>query len=167
MLAAELLALAAFEEGRYGQAFPLFGGERRGAPVQAFVRLSDEPIRLRTYIREPDYLIIQDLTLLELADVMQGLKPGGMIIANADGSEEVDWPDAARVYTVPALQIAHEVLGRPFLNPAMLGAFVAASNEVRLESIQKAFLARFPGELGEKNARAAQIAYEKAEGRQT
>lgn len=162
MLAAELLAVAAFEDGRYGQAFPVFGGERRGAPVQAFVRLADEQIRLRTYIREPDYLIIQDLSLLELVDVTQGLKPGGTIIANSDGPKVARWPDSAKVYTVPALQIANEVLGKPFLNPAMLGAFAAASDEVRLESIQKAFLKHFPGELGEKNARAVQIAYERA-----
>lgn len=165
MLAAELLARAAFTDGRYGQAFPIFGGERRGAPVQAFVRLADEPIRLRTYIREPDYVIVQDLSLLEMVDMMQGLQPGGTIIANSDGTRSPGWPDGAKVYTVPALQIANEVLGRPFVNPAMLGAFAAASDEVRVESIQEAFVNHFEGELGEKNARAVRIGYERVRAR--
>ena len=166
VLAAELLAVAAFEDGRYGQAFPVFGGERRGAPVQAFVRLSDKEIRLRTYIQYPDYVIIQDLSLLGIVDVTEGLKSGGMIIANSDGPQAERWPEGMQVYTVPALQIATDVLGRPFLNPAMLGAFAAASREIRLESIQEAFRQRFPGELGEKNAQAVQIAYEKVKGEQ-
>ena len=166
MLAAELLAVAAFGDGRYGQAFSVFGGERRGAPVQAFVRLSDKEIRLRTYIQYPDYVIIQDLSLLGIVDVTEGLKSGGMIIANSDGPQAERWPEGMQVYTVPALQIATDVLGRPFLNPAMLGAFAAASREIRLESIQEAFRQRFPGELGEKNAQAVQIAYEKVKGEQ-
>ena len=166
VLAAELLAVAAFEDGRYGQAFPVFGGERRGAPVQAFVRLSDKEIRLRTYIQYPDYVIIQDLSLLGIVDVTEGLKSGGMIIANSDGPQAERWPEGMQVYTVPALQIATDVLGRPFLNPAMLGAFAAASREIRPESIQEAFRQRFPGELGEKNAQAVQIAYEKVKGEQ-
>lgn len=166
VLAAELLAVAAFEDGRYGQAFPVFGGERRGAPVQAFVRLSDGEIRLRTYIQHPDYVIIQDLSLLGIVDVTEGLKPGGMIIANSDGPRADRWPEGVQVHTVPALQIATNVLGRPFLSPAMLGAFAAASGEIRPESIQKAFRLRFPGELGEKNAEAVQIAYEKVKGEQ-
>ena len=160
VLAAELLAVAAFADGHWGQAFPVFGGERRGAPVQAFVRLSDQAIRLRTRIRTPDYIILQDLSLLGLVNVTDGLKPGGLIIANSDGTKDIAWPEGVSVCHVPALQIALRVLGRPFLNPSMLGAFAAASGEVTLNSIQEAFRERFPGELGEKNAEAAQIGYE-------
>jgi len=161
VLAAELLARAAFEDGRYGQAFPLFGGERRGAPVQAFVRLSDQAIRLRNYIREPDCIIIQDVSLFNLVDLLAGLKQGGTIVANSDGPPVAEWPAGVTVYTVPAREIADEVLGRPFLNPAMLGAFAAATGEIRLESLQKAFRTHFPGELGEKNAQAVQLGFEK------
>ncbi len=161
MIASNILAEAAFIEGKSVQSFPHFGVERRGAPVQAFVRLSDGEIRLRTYIQHPDYVIIQDLSLLGIVDVTEGLKPGGMIIANSDGPRADRWPEGVLVHTVPALQIATDVLGRPFLNPAMLGAFAAASGEIRPESIQRAFRLRFPGELGEKNAEAVQIAYEK------
>jgi len=161
VLAAELLARAAFEDGRYGQAFPLFGGERRGAPVQAFVRLSDEEIRLRNYIREPDCIILQDLSLLGLADVLAGLKPGGTLIANSDGPMVDEWPAGVAVYTVPARAIADEVLGRPFLNPAMLGAFAAATSEIRIGSLQQAFRMHFAGELGERNAQAVQLGFAK------
>jgi pyruvate ferredoxin oxidoreductase gamma subunit len=163
VLAAELLAVAAFEDGQYGQAFPVFGGERRGAPVLAFVRLSDREIRLRTRIQYPDYVIIQDTSLIGMVDVTAGLKSGGVIIANSDGPKWTTWPDGVSVYTVPALQIAADTLGKPFLNPAMLGAFAAASGEIRLSSIQKAFRMHFPGDLGEKNARAVQLGYERVE----
>jgi pyruvate ferredoxin oxidoreductase gamma subunit len=164
VLAAELLAVAAFEDGRYGQAFPVFGGERRGAPVQAFVRIADEPIRLRTRVQQPDYVIVQDLSLMAIVNVCEGLRPDGLLLANADASHAVSWPEGIRLRLVPALQIALQVFGRPFVNPAMLGAFAAASGEIRLESIQRAFRARFPGELGEKNAQAAQVAYEMVRG---
>ncbi len=160
VLAAELLAVAAFEDGRYGQAFPVFGGERRGAPVQAFVRIADEPIRLRTRVRQPDYVIVQDLSLTGIVDVCEGLRTGGLLLANGDAPSAVPWPEGIRLQTVPALQIAMQIFGRPFVNPAMLGAFAAATGEIRLQSIQRAFRARFPGELGEKNAQAAQAAYE-------
>jgi pyruvate ferredoxin oxidoreductase gamma subunit len=164
VLAAELLAVAAFEDGRFGQAFPVFGGERRGAPVVAFVRIADEPIRLRTRVLRPDYVVLQDLSLLPIVNVCEGLRPGGMLLANADASCTEPWPEGVRVYKVPALQIALQVFGRPFVNPAMLGAFAAVSGEIRLESIQFAFRAHFPGDLGEKNARAAEMAYQMVEG---
>jgi len=82
--AAELLAIAAFEDGMYSQAFPSFGVERRGAPVMAFVRLSDKKIRLRSQVYEPDYVIVQDATLIEAVDVAGGLKADGMIIVNTE-----------------------------------------------------------------------------------
>src|SRR5512136_1479433 len=82
--AAELLAVAAFADGKYAQAFPAFGSERMGAPVQSFVRISDTPIRARNQIYEPDFLIIQDATLIGAIDVAKGLKPGGLIIVDSE-----------------------------------------------------------------------------------
>jgi len=82
--AAELLAVAAFEDGKYSQAFPFFGVERRGAPVTAFTRLSDKKIRLRSQIYEPDYVIVQDATLVSAVDVTAGLKPDGIVIVNSE-----------------------------------------------------------------------------------
>jgi pyruvate ferredoxin oxidoreductase gamma subunit len=86
--AAELLAIAAFEDGLYSQAFPAFGVERRGAPVMAFVRLSDHTIRLRSQVYDPDYVIVQDATLIETVDVAGGLKADGTIIINTEHNPE-------------------------------------------------------------------------------
>jgi len=82
--AAELLAVAAFEDGKYSQAFPAFGVERRGAPIMAFTRISEHPIRLRSQIYEPDYVIVQDATLIETVDVASGAKPKGKILINTE-----------------------------------------------------------------------------------
>jgi pyruvate ferredoxin oxidoreductase gamma subunit len=165
VLAAELLAVAAFEDGQYGQAFPLFGGERRGAPVQAFVRLDHRPIRLRYRVTEPDYVIILDRTLPETVDVLAGLKPGGIVLLDAEGAAgSLRWTADASVYTVPGTRIALDVFGQPLVNPAMLGAFAAVAGEVSLAAIQQAFRSRFPGPLGEKNCHAAQLGYDWAAG---
>ena len=83
---AELTALAAIEEGKYAQAFPSFGPERRGAPVMAFVRISDKPICTREKVYEPNYVIVLDPTLLKLVNVEAGLKKGGIVIVNTTKS---------------------------------------------------------------------------------
>jgi pyruvate ferredoxin oxidoreductase gamma subunit len=161
VLAAELLVVAAFADNKYGQAFPAFGGERRGAPVQAFIRLDTQPIRLRHRVNAPDWLLILDASLLEMADVLQGLRPDGLVLINSEKPPSaLPWSTEAQVYALPATRIASEILGQPHVNPAMLGAFSAATGAVSLASVQEAFLRRFPGELGEKNSRAAQAAYE-------
>jgi pyruvate ferredoxin oxidoreductase gamma subunit len=161
VLAAELLAVAALEDGKFGQAFPAFGGERRGAPVQAFVRLSNTAIRLRHRVNQPDYVLILDSSLLETVDVLRGFKPGGLVLINSEKApSSLAWTADAQVCAVPATRIALEVFGQPFINPAMLGAFAAVTNEISLAAIQQAFRHRFPGTVGEKNSRAAQLGYE-------
>ena len=161
VLAAELMVVAAFEDGKYGQAFPAFGGERRGAPVQAFVRLDAHPVRVRYRVNQPDHVIILDHTLPNMVDVLDGLKPGGMALIDSEKSPAaLLWSTDAPVYAVPATRIALEVFGHPFVNPAMLGAWAAATSEVSLEAIEHAFQHRFPGSLGEKNSQAAQMGYD-------
>jgi pyruvate ferredoxin oxidoreductase gamma subunit len=161
VLAAELLAMAALEDDSFGQAFPAFGGERRGAPVQAFVRLDVRPIRLRYRVGHPDYIVILDPSLVDMLDVLHGLKPGGLVLINSEKSlTTIAVPSDALIYSVPATRIAFEVFGQPFVNPAMLGALAAASGEVSLPAIQRAFRLRFPGELGEKNSLAARWAHD-------
>ena len=161
VLAAELLVLAAFEDSTYGQAFPAFGGERRGAPVQAFIRLDERPIRLRHRVTAPNWLIILDPTLLEMVDVMQGLQPDGLVVVNSERpASSLAWTQDAHVCCIPATRIAVEVLGQPLVNSAMLGAFAAATGVVSLAAVQQAFRHRFPGLLGEKNCLAAQAAYD-------
>jgi pyruvate ferredoxin oxidoreductase gamma subunit len=157
-----LIAVAAFEDKRFSQAFPAFGVERRGAPVMAFARIADRPIRIRSQIYEPDYVIVQDVTLLEVVDVASGLKADGKIIINTDRpKEKLNLDTKADVITIDATKIAMEVLGRPIVNTTMLGAFCGATKEVGLESLNKAISERFKGELGRKNLAAIKTAYER------
>ncbi len=159
--AAELIAVAAFEDKRFSQAFPAFGVERRGAPVMAFARIADRPIRIRSQIYEPDYVVVQDVTLLDVVDVASGLKADGKIIINTDRPKEMlKLNTKAEIITIDATKIAMEVLGRPIVNTTMLGAFCGATKEVSLESLNKAISERFKGELGRKNLAAIKTAYE-------
>jgi pyruvate ferredoxin oxidoreductase gamma subunit len=160
--AAELIAVAAFEDKRFSQAFPAFGVERRGAPVMAFARIADRPIRIRSQIYEPDYVVVQDVTLLEVVDVASGLKADGKIIINTDRQKDkLKLKTKAEVVTIDATKIAMEVLGRPIVNTTMLGAFCGATREVSLESLNKAISERFKGDLGRKNLAAIKAAYER------
>ena len=159
--AAELLAVAAFDDGREAQAFPAFGVERRGAPVLAFCRIDTEPIRIRSQIYEPDYVIVQDPTLMDTVDVLAGLKPDGTVLINSEhAASELKLDTTARVVTFPATQIALETLGRPIMNTAIMGAFSGISGAISFEAIERSIRHRFPGELGEKNVEAARKAYE-------
>jgi pyruvate ferredoxin oxidoreductase gamma subunit len=162
--AADLLAMAAFFDGKYSQAFPSFGTERRGAPVTAFARISDRFIRLRSQIYEPDYIVVQDPSLLEVIDVTKGLKSDGKALVNTEKST-LKLNTEAEVYTINATKIALDVLGVPIVNTAMIGAFAALTKEVSLDSVIKAVRRRFPAKLAEKNVKAIEVAYEKMEAR--
>ncbi len=160
---AELLAAAAWQEGKFSQAFPYLGGggERRGAPVQAFARISDRPIRLRCRVQAPDYVLVQDPALLDLVDVTRGLKPGGLILINADTVPGGLASRAAsfRLHAVPAARVTLEQMGRALTNTAMLGAFARATGELSLHSVLAAVREKFSGDLGESNARAVKAGY--------
>ena len=156
--AAEILAKAAFEDGKYCQAFPFFGAERKGAPVMAFTRIADKPIRRRYQVYNPDYVIVLDDTLLEAVDVLSGLKEEGKLIINA--KDHVDFGENVDSYSIDATGIALDILGVPIVNTVMLGAFAGVTGEVSLDSIIKITKETFPGKIGEKNAEATKIAYE-------
>src|SRR4030042_552481 len=116
---AELLALAAIEEGKYAQAFPSFGPERRGAPVVAFCRISDQPIRIRANIYEPNIVVVLDSSLLKIVNVAAGLKPEGILVTTSSDSPEkvkMDLGIKNQVAAVDAVKIAREVLGLPITN---------------------------------------------------
>ncbi|HEV8222264.1 MAG TPA: 2-oxoacid:acceptor oxidoreductase family protein, partial [Streptosporangiaceae bacterium] len=167
--AAELLAAAAFAEGRYAQAFPSFGSERTGAPVVSFCRIDDRPIRTREPVTHPDALIIGDPTLLHQVSVFDGAGRGTLVLINTareagtlgigEFTRELDPPGAV---TVPATELAREHLGRPVPNAALLGAFAALSGLVSMESVQAAISERFPAAVAEGNIAAARAAYELA-----
>lgn len=159
---AELLARAAISEGKYAQSFPSFGPERRGAPVQAFLRISEEVIRIRTNVYEPDIVVVVDPLLLRSIDVTSGLKENGKIIINT--SKSVDklkaklgfkWPLA----TVNATKIARETIGLPITNTAMIGAFLKVTDAVQIDSLLEHMKERF-GNRAQANIEAMQRAYE-------
>jgi pyruvate ferredoxin oxidoreductase gamma subunit len=158
--AAELLSSAAFLDGRHAQAFPSFGSERTGAPVVAFCRVTDRPIRSHEPISRPDVVVIQDPTLLHQVDVFAGLAARGTVVLNTSRSAaELGLGDlSARLLTVPATALAREHLGRPLPGAPMLGALAAATAIVSPESLAAAIRARFPGPLGEANVAAAEAA---------
>ena len=156
--AARLLAEAAFMEGKHCQAFPTFGAERRGAPVAAFVRLAEKPIRSRGLVYELDHVLVLDASLLDAIDVAQGLKQGGWLIVNSKKRpEKVKWD---RIAWVDATRIANEVLGAPIVNTAMLGAFSKVTGIVRLESLVKTVEKYFHGKGAVGNVNAVRSAYE-------
>ena len=165
--AAELLSVAAFIDGKESQAFPSFGSERMGAPVMAFCRIDDTPIRLREPVSAPDALIIQDPTLLTDRNLFAGLTDGGFVLVNSGKDPRalgidsiVERLPSGHVRTAPASDVARELLGKPLPNAALLGGFVALTSAVRLESLIAAIKQKFPGKIGEKNAQAAQKTYE-------
>jgi pyruvate ferredoxin oxidoreductase gamma subunit len=160
--AAELLSVAGFREGRHAQAFPSFGSERTGAPVVAFCRLDNRPIRLREPILAPDALIIQDPTLLHQVDVFGGLTRDGYILINTSRSfAELGLEEFAtgfrheRLCTVPATEIALKHVGRPLPNAALLGGFAALAQQISLEAVSAAIREKFPTKVAEANIAAA------------
>lgn len=164
--AAEILAVAAFYDGKYCQAFPSFGVERRGAPVTAFTRIDDHFIRLRSQIYQPDYIVVQDATLLDAVNVGEGLKEGGKAIINTEKkAKEIKLNSGVKIYTINATKIALEVLGVPIVNTSMLGAFAAITKEVTLDSLKRAIEKRFPSKLAAKNIDAIKAAYESSGGK--
>ncbi|MEN6484388.1 MAG: 2-oxoacid:acceptor oxidoreductase family protein [Syntrophobacteraceae bacterium] len=159
---AELTALAAIELGKYAQAFPSFGPERRGAPVAAFVRVSEKPIVTREKVYEPDFVVVLDPTLLKIVNVEAGLKPGGMVILNTTKSvAEVrkETGIKAKLAVVDASKIALETMRVPITNTTMIGALVKAAGILPLDSLKGPIKHRFGG-IAERNITACNRAFE-------
>ena len=159
---AELLARAAISEGKYAQAFPSFGPERRGAPVLAFVRISSKQLRIRAEITQPDVVVVLDPGLLNIVNVTSGLKANGMVVINTKKSAEQikqEFGIDSSLATVDATKIARELLGVPITNTTMVGAVVRAMEVVKLESLYEPLRHRF-GRLAERNINAMKRAYE-------
>jgi pyruvate ferredoxin oxidoreductase gamma subunit len=158
----ELMALAAINEGKYAQAFPSFGPERRGAPVMAFVRISDVPIRTREKVYRPDIVVVLDPTILKIVDVTAGLRRNGIVVVNTSKDEQEvrkAFGIKAKMFLVDATGIAMKQLGRPITNTTMLGALIKATGIVNIKSMETPLKERF-GRIAEKNISAMQQAYE-------
>lgn len=162
--AARLLAPALYSEDHNVQAIPEFGVERRGAPVQSYLKFTDsldEVIPARTYVHEPDYVVCMDDSLFDTVDVTEGLTADGLVLVNSPESPEDVDVDADRVATVDARKIAGEVIGGNIVNTIILGSFAAATDEVSLESITEAIEEKFPGDYKDQNVEAVKQGYEK------
>ena len=163
VVASKVLAAAVFREGRYVQAFPAFGVERRGAPVAAFTRIDDEPVRLRCQIYSPDHVMVLDPGLIKVVDVTAGLKAGGWVLINSEQPPSAfRLPSRFRVATVDASAIAFKYrLGprtAPIVNTAILGAFVKATGIAGLQALIEAVRDAVPVKP-DANARATREAY--------
>ncbi|MBI2287584.1 MAG: pyruvate ferredoxin oxidoreductase subunit gamma [Chloroflexi bacterium] len=160
---AELVARAAISEGKYAQAFPSFGPERRGAPVLAFNRIhNDQPIRIRAEITQPDVVVVLDPGLLSVIKVASGLKENGIVIVNTKKTAEQVRAELAlqgRLATVDATRIARELLGVPIVNTTMIGALIKVTDIIKLESMTEPLESRF-ARLAERNFKAMTRAYQ-------
>ncbi|MCK5559833.1 MAG: 2-oxoacid:acceptor oxidoreductase family protein [Thermoplasmata archaeon] len=162
--AANILAVAAFKENKDIQAFPIFGVERRGAPVAAFLRMDEKPIDIKTQIYEPDAVVVLDPSLLEVVNVTEGLKQGGTVIINSrKRPDEFEFGADKKVFTVDATTIAIENrLGtqtNPIVNTAILGAYSKAVGNVQMPAIKESIMENAPIKPQE-NVKAAEQAYE-------
>jgi len=162
--AATLVAAVALEEGKFSQGFPDYGPEREGAPIRGYTRISDTPVQVHSAIYTPDIVVVLDASLLDSVEVSEGLKSDGIILINSASEPAVLRKklglQGGKVYTVDATQIAIEEIGRPIMNTAILGAFSKLSGQISLDAIERSIRHRFRGELGDRNIRAAQRAYE-------
>ena len=165
--AAELLSVAVHASGRYAQAFPSFGSERTGAPVVAFCRADDRPIRLREPVVNPDALVVQDATLLSAGGLFDGLAAEGWVLINANVPRErlhlppvISALDRTHLVVVPATQLALAHIGRPVPNAALLGGLAALTGLVPIDAVLDAIRERFPAGLAQGNAAAARATYD-------
>lgn len=158
--ASRILAEAVYLDGKFSQAIPMYGTERRGAPVTAFVRIDDVRVRERDLVHEPDIVFVLDPLLGKRPAVIEGLKTGGLLIVNfPHPPEKVPLEGDFKIATVDATKIALETLKNPITNTAILGAFSKITGLVNLESIEKAVLHRFPGRIGQINIAAVKRSY--------
>ena len=158
---AALLGFSYFNEGKYPYAFPNFGAARMGAPMNAFVRVDSDPVRLRSQIYEPDYVIIVDPTLMRGFNCFSGLKENGLAVIN--GKDDLELPKLKakqKVFVVPASEIALKNIGRPLGNTALIGAFAAATGELRLENLIEVVKKRFSGKAQAGNIEAVKAGFE-------
>jgi len=166
----DILAMAAFKEGKEVQSFPFFGVERRGAPVTAYTRISDTEIRIHCYIYEPDVLVVLDSSLMTAIPLTDGLKPNGKIIINTTqsaGAFTIRNVQSAHVYTVDCSSIALRFgLGSkeaPIVNTTILGAVAKATGLVSIASVMECIQEKIPHK-SKQNAEAAKAAYEHLQG---
>lgn len=160
--AAKILVDAALADGKYAQAIPAYGQERKGAPVYTYARISDEPIEVKCYVYRPNSVLVFDLGLPDLGiNIYEGIVPGTVMVANSHSPDCLEPnPNVGKVANVPADDITKEILGDVPSNVAMLGAFAKATGAVSMEALEKAIKHKISGKGGERNAEACRRAFE-------
>ncbi len=170
--AAKLLAEAALSQGKYFQAFPEYGPERMGAPIQAFTRISSDPIHIKSGVTNPDVVVVLDPTLLKSVDVTVGLPEEGVLLVNTDESPiEVRSSggfSGRKIFTVPATKIALDTIGKPIPNTPMLGALARVTALISLDDMEShlrsSFGKKFSEDIIEGNIAALKRAYSEVVG---
>jgi pyruvate ferredoxin oxidoreductase gamma subunit len=165
--AAKLLAETALGQNKYFQAFPEYGPERMGAPIQAFTRISSDPIEIHSNVTNPGIAIVLDPTLIGTVDVTEGLPDDGIVLVNtSDSSQNIKKRlnnQKVKIYNVNATQIAIETIGKPIPNTTMLGALIKATNIMKIEDVvdhlKKSFGKKFGQEIIDGNVKAVERAY--------
>lgn len=166
--AAKLYAEAAMVGGKHVQAFPEYGPERMGAPIQAFNRTSEEPITIHCHVKTPEIVVVVDDTLLSVVDVTEGLTEDGTVLINTERSpaevRELIPGDARTIHVLPATRIALDTLGRPIPNTPLLGALAKIRGEVEIEhlfeEIRNTLGKKFTQKVAEGNNQAIRRGYE-------
>lgn len=167
VLGASILgSAAALYEGKYAVSFPSFGAERRGAPVQAFTRISDQSIRSRSQIYHPTRVIVLDDTLLDVVDITDGVPAGASILVNTrEPVSALGLASNLKVIALDALRIARDFIGVAIVNTTLLGALAGVMSLVSLEAIKRAIADALPREIAERNIAAAEAAYREVKGK--
>jgi pyruvate ferredoxin oxidoreductase gamma subunit len=159
---AAILGEAMFYENKYAYAFPHFGAARMGAPMNAFLRFDDKPIRIRSKIYTPNYIIIVDPTLIDSEKCFSNLPDKAKAIVSVRKKSNLPQVEGVDIYTLPAEEIATEIIGKPYANTVLLGAFAKVSSQVSLENIVKAVEKRFSAKpkILDKNIKAVKKGFE-------
>ena len=135
----QILSVAAFYDGFYTHTFPYFGVERAGAPVQVFFRMRDTCIGVRSYVYNPDVVVVLDASLIKTVDVTKGLKDDGILIINTHKkAEELGIKGKFKIHAIDATEVAMNIFGKPIVNTIVLGAFSSITGKVTLDSLKKA-----------------------------
>jgi pyruvate ferredoxin oxidoreductase gamma subunit len=156
------MAQTVISRGKYAQAFPSFGPERRGAPVTSFLRISDHPIRIREKVYEPDVVVVLDPTVMNVTKVDAGLKPDGVILVNTHRSAadiRAEYKFTQKLAVLDAMSIALEILKVPITNTVMLGLFAKILGQAAPEDVKEPFVERFGPDLAARNQAAFERAY--------
>jgi pyruvate ferredoxin oxidoreductase gamma subunit len=161
----QVLAVAVFHDGKFTQAFPNFGVERTGAPVESYTRIDNVPIDVRQHVYNPDYVIVLDPSLMANIDVTKGFEKKGLIIVNSNKTPKELGLEKFNAKCIDITKIALEVIGKPFVNIASLGAFASLSGEVSLKALDKAIDERFSekGKIAGLNKEACKVVFKKCE----